>query len=148
MRLRYGRLAIASGAAVLLAGMTSIVPASAAQDHPWCNIALTTCILSNGNNEFVNLVSPPPDTSFTDVNGSTWGSRSVYEWKQDGTNSCMEDNSDTVEMATCSRGDSAQLWWNNNDRLVNKATSDCMQWGARDAYVYPCDGGSDQQWTG
>jgi hypothetical protein len=64
---------------------------------------------------------------FTNINGTTWGSRPVYEWQDlNASNYCLTSEGaggPSVRLMPCKAGDEDQLWWQTT-------AGQMLNWGA------------------
>jgi hypothetical protein len=125
----------ASAAALVLAGTFGLAttPVWATQTVHICSInssGTRVCILSLGAGPPVtDGATPSNSTAFTNINGSTWDGRPVYEWIAGGTSNCLERSPSTgrVIMAACNPGQTDQLWWQQtNGDWALESDGDCM----------------------
>jgi hypothetical protein len=162
MAIRLSRLTLAAAAAgtLVISGLAGTGVALASQNHAWCDDPTPgqqSCMIQADTAPYLAIgFEPGSFTNFADINGTTWKSQKVYEWRADGTSKCMtyDASNDLLILAACEAGEAAQLFWNNQNRLISdgastSTTNYCISTvppnGGNNPYIQflPCNSGTD-----
>jgi hypothetical protein len=154
------RILVATAASSLLTAgaLYEASPASASTLYGLCNVYYGNCLLADSPVQ----VAASDYTRFQAVNSSTWNGHAVYEWQQNHTDQCLQDdasNGNTIRMGTCTKGQESELWWHDGQWFVNVylsegGTNNCLTESPNNnggpVNLLPCGEGNlgtTQAWT-
>lgn len=161
MKVRAIVVAAASFALFLAIGLAGAGEASASTTyHKICQTGTSNCLWSAGYRKAVQVrnANQYSDTNFYAINARTWDNRTVYEYKQVGTNNCLTEafaQWPEIIMYTCGAGNPEQEWFRSstgNHFVAVYASGQLYGWQCL-AYSYgtlvtePCGSGKEEAWT-
>ena len=131
MKITRARVALASALAIGTVLLAGTAPAYANQQVSFYVTSATGgtryWLVPNSIGQVI-ISTPIIPAQWSNINGTTWiNNRPVYEWQNtNGTGLCLtwEGAGIQTRVTPCQKGNTTQLWWQNNNHLINvKATN-------------------------